>query len=156
MGRMYTATFSAVAVTAVQDLFEVVAPADAAVVLYAVYLSQSSDVGDAAEEMLQVAIKSGATTSGSGGTAPTPPPLSLGNPAFGGTVEVNNTTVASAGTIVTHHKESFNSRAGWQYIPTPEMRKVLSPSARMTVELLTTPADSLTMDGTIYFEEVGG
>lgn len=156
MGRMYTAIFSAVAVTAQQDFFEVVAPADSVVVLHAIYLSQSSDTGDAAEELLQVAIKSGATTSGSGGTAPTAIPLSLGDAAFGGTVEVNNTTKASAGTIVTHHKDSFNIRTGWVYMPTPEARKVLSPSARLTVELLTTPADSLTMDGTIVFEEIGG
>jgi len=156
MGRMYTATFSAVAVTAQQDLFEIVAPSDAVVILHGLYLSQSSDVGDAAEELLQVAIKSGATTSGSGGSAVTPAPLALGDAAFGGTVEANNTTKASTGTIVTHHKESFNIRTGLAYVPTPEARKVLSPSARLTVELMTTPGDSLTMDGTIVFEEIGG
>jgi len=153
---MYTATFSAVDVTAQQDFFEVLAPADAVVILHAIYLSQSSDVGDSAEEMLQMAIKSGQTTGGSGGSTPTPAPLELGDAAFGGTVEANNTTKASAGTIVTHHKEAFNIRTGLAYVPTPEARKVLSPSARMTVELLTTPADSLTMDGTIVFEEIGG
>ena len=156
MGRMYTGVFEAVSVTAQQDFFEVNAPADAVVVLHSVVLSQTSDVGDAAEEMLSVAIRSGPTTSGSGGTSPTAIPSSLGDAAFGGTVEVNNTTKASGGTIVTHHRESFNIRTGFNYLPTPEMRKTLSPSARLTVELLTTPADALTMDGTIYFEEIGG
>ena len=156
MGRMYTVVFEAGSVTAQQDFFEVVAPADSVVVLHSVVLTQTSDVGDAAEEMLSVAIRSGQTTSGSGGSAPTAIPLSLGDAAFGGTVEVNNTTKASLGTIVSHHRESFNIRTGLVYLPTPEMRKTLSPSARMTVELLTTPADALTMDGTLVFEEIGG
>lgn len=155
MGRMYTAIFAGVAVSAAQDLFEINAPADSCVLLHAVYITQTSDVGDAAEEMLSIAIKSGATTSGSGGSAPTAVPLQLQDSAFGGTVEANNTTQASLGTIVTHHRESFNIRGGWIYIPTPEMRKTLAPSGRMTIELITVPADALTMDGTIYFEEIG-
>jgi hypothetical protein len=39
---------------------------------------------------------------------------------------------------------------------TPETRPVLSPSGRLIVELQTTPADALTMSGTLYFEEIGG
>ena len=156
MGRMYTAVFAAVSVTAQQDFFEVNAPADSVVVLHEINITQTSDVGDAAEEMLSLAIKSGATTSGTGGTTPTAVPMSLGDAAFGGSVEVNNTTKALGGTIVTHYRESFNIRSGFKYLPTPETRKPLSPSARLTVELVTTPADALTMDGTITFEEVGG
>jgi hypothetical protein len=102
MGRLYTAQFNAVAVTAQQDFFEVVAPADAIVVIHEFGLSQVTEVGDAAEEMLSVLMKSGQTTSGSGGTTPTGIPIELGDAAFGGTVEANNTTKASAGTIVTH------------------------------------------------------
>jgi hypothetical protein len=45
---------------------------------------------------------------------------------------------------------------GFHYIPTPESRIDLSPSQRLTVELLTTPLDSITMSGTIIFEEIGG
>jgi len=156
MGRMYSGVFEGVAVTAVQDFFEIVSAADAITILHAVYLSQTSDVGDAAEEMLSVVIQTGATTSGSGGAAVTPGALSLGDPAYGGTMERNNTTEAVTGTILNLHRESFNIRTGWVYIPTPEMRIILSPSARMTITLLTTPADSLTMDGTVYIEEVGG
>lgn len=56
MGRMYSATFELVAATAAQDLFEINAPADASVVVHGVWLSQSSDVGDAASEMLNILI----------------------------------------------------------------------------------------------------
>lgn len=156
IGRTYTVQFNAVAVTAQQDLFEIVAPADAVVELLELHLSQVSEVGDAAEEGLALLLKSGQTTSGSGGSAPTPVPLSLGDAAFGGTVEVNNTTKASAGTIVTHKAWNWNIRIPFDVILTPEACKPLSPGARMTLELATTPADSITVSGYAVFKEIGG
>ena len=156
MGRIYTVQFSGVAVTAQQDLFELVAPADAVVAIHDIHLSQLTEVGDAAEEELLLLLKSGQTTSGSGGTAPTAVPKELGDAAFGGTVEVNNTTKASLGTIVTHYPWHWNVRVPFDKIFTPETRPILSPSRRATLELATTPADSITMAGSMTFEEIGG
>lgn len=156
IGRTYTVQFNGVAVTAQQDLFEINAPADAVVELLEFHVSQSSDVGDAQEEGLSILFKSGQTVSGSGGSAPTAVPLSLGDAAFGGTVEVNNTTKANTGTIVTHDAINWNIRVPLDVIFTPETCKPLSPSARMTIELATTPADSLTMSGYAVFREIGG
>lgn len=153
MGRMYSATFEEVAVTAVQDLFEINAPADAVVVLHGLIISQSSDAGDSESEQLNVLIHLGSTT-GSGGTTPTARPMELGDAAFGGTVEANNTTQSTEGTFI--HAESFNVMAGLQIWWTPETRPVVSPSDRIIIELQTAPADSLTMSGTVYFEEIGG
>ena len=68
-------------------------------------------------------------------------PIHFGDAAFGGTVEANNTTKASAGTIVTHEVHNWNVRVPYQRIWTPETRPVLSPSRRFTLELATTPAD---------------
>lgn len=156
MGRYYRVSFTAVAVTAQQDFFEVVAPADSAVLVHRISLSQSTETGDAAEEGLSVILKSGSTTSGSGGTAPTAIPNSLGDAAFGGTVEVNNTTKATSGTIVTHCAWNWNIRVPFDVVFTPEMRPIISPSARLTVELGTTPADSITISGYMEIEEIGG
>jgi len=156
MGRMYTAVFNNVAVTAIQDLVEIVAPADSVVVLHDIHLSQNTDVGDAAEEVLRIELTSGHTTSGSGGSAVTPVPVSLGDAAFGGTVEANNTTQASAGTIVTKYVWNWNIRVGFDKVFTPETRPIISPSARMCLELPAAPADSVTMSGSITFEEIGG
>lgn len=155
-GRLYTVSFAGVAVTAQQDFFEIVAPSDATVDILEYHLSQSSDVGDAAEEGLSILLKSGATVSGSGGTTPTPVPLALGDAAFGGTAEVNNTTKANTGTIVTHHAINWNIRVPLDVIFTPETVKVISPSARATLELATTPADSLTVSGYMVIRENGG
>lgn len=155
MGRIYTAQFNGVAVTAAQDLFELVAPSDAILIIHELDISQTSDVGDAAEELLLVTLKSGATTSGSGGSSVTPVPKELGDAAFGGTCEANNTTAAADGTIVTHRATAWNVRAPLSIIWTPETRPVISPSRRWVCSI-PAPADSLTMNGTIVFEEIGG
>ncbi|GAF88967.1 unnamed protein product, partial [marine sediment metagenome] len=129
MGRMYSAEFENVAVTAAQDFFELLAADDKPIAIHAVYLSQSSDVGDSEEEMLRVKIIRGNATSGSGGSSSTPAPLNPADTAAGTTVEVNNTTEASTGTEVDIHCEAFNVRTGFAFIPTPEMRPIVSEGA---------------------------
>ncbi len=153
MGRMYTASFEKVAVSAAQDLFQILAPADSVVKIHAIYVTQDSEEGDAQDEQLHILIHRG-TTNGSAGTTPTPTPLNLGDAAAGTVVEVNNTTQGTEGTLV--HSEAFNVRAGFQHLPTPEMQIVVSPSDLLHVELQDAPADSITLSGTIYFEEIGG
>lgn len=155
MGRIYTANFSGVAVSAQQDLFELVAPATGIVVVHQIELGQTSDMGDAQEEGLLILLKSGQTVSGSGGSTLTPVPLLFGDAAFAGTAEANNTTKANTGTIVTHYAWTWNVRGDFVRLFTPETRPILAPSRRMTLELATTPADALTVSGSIVFEEIG-
>jgi len=156
MSRKYTLQFNAVAVAAQQDLFEITAPADAVVRILEIGLSQNTELGDAEEESLLLLMKQGATTSGTGGTTPTPPPIELGDAAFGGVCDVNNTTKATGGTIVTHRPFGWNVRQEFLKIFTPEQLPVISPSARWTFELAQTPTDSITMNGYVVFEEIGG
>ena len=155
-GRLYSANFNDVTVTAAQDFFELNVPSDAVVALMEIHLSQQTELGDAQEEQLNILVKTGATTSGSGGTTPTAVPRSLGDPAFGGTVEVNNTTKASTGTIVTHMAEWWNIRIPYDKIFTPESWIMVSPSARLTIELVGAPADAVDISGWILFAEIGG
>lgn len=160
MGRMYTAQFSAVAVTAAQDLFEIAAPADAVVVIHEWGIFQTSDVGDAQEEILRLETTRGvgAVTSGTGGTAPTAQPIQDGDAAFGGTVEVNNTTrmAAGSGTLETLAQHGWNVRVPFEKIYTPQQMPVISPSNRWTLALPGAPLDSLTVSGYVVFEEIGG
>lgn len=153
-GRIYTVQFSAVAVTAAQDLFEINCASTKVTLIHEVHISQTSDVGDAAEEILLIKMISGYTTSGSGGSAPTAIPVSLGDAAFAGTVEVNNTTQANTGTAVTHCVWGWNVRIPLDVIFTPESRKVMAPSSRLVVTI-PAPADSLTMNGYMVIEELG-
>jgi hypothetical protein len=155
MSRIYTVSFAGVAVTAQQDLFELVAAAGKNLRPLALFLSQSTEVGDAAEEGLAILIKSGQTTSGSGGSAPTPVAQNVSDAAAGFTAEVNNTTKATAGTIVTHHTDNWIIRQPFQLILPDRLQQELTGGRRWTVELATTPADSITMSGTLYVEEFG-
>lgn len=157
MSRIVSAQFNGVAVTAQQDFFELTAPSSAVVVIHEIVIAQSSDAGDQQEELLSLLLKRGVgATSGSGGTTPTLAKFETGSGTPGSVVEANNTTKMTAGTITTLRAAVWNVRSEWLFLPTPELRPVLSPSERFTVELATTPADSLTCNGTIVFEEIGG
>jgi hypothetical protein len=154
MSRIYTVEFEAVAVTAQVDFFEITPADDKPCRILALFLSQSSDVGDAAEEILRYRIIRGHTTSGSGGAAPTPVVLGPIEAAAGFTAETNNTTIASVGTVTNLHSDAFNIRAGLQLVLTPEMQwGVSQANTTIVVRLMAAPADSLTMSGTIYVEE---
>lgn len=155
MGLKYTLTFDATAFAAAVDAFEITAPSDAAVVLHSAFLGQTTEAGDAAAEMLKVQIIKGYTTSGSSGGTAVINPLETGFPAPGSSCEVMNTTLANTGTAVVLHQDAFNVQIGWQYRPTPEERLTLSPSQRVVVRL-SAPADSITLNGTLIFEELGG
>jgi hypothetical protein len=159
MGRVYTGTFTEIAVTAAQDLFEIAAPSDSIVYVHEIELYNLTEVGDAAEEQLALEMVRGiGATSGSGGATVTPQPLDDGDPAFGGTVERNNTTkmVAGGGSLESLAEWGWNVRIPFDKLFTPELRPVISPSDRLTVELKNAPSDSITMQGTIWFEEIGG
>lgn len=160
MGRMYSARFEAVGVTVAQDIFSLGSPTSGIGRVHSVVIGQTSDVGDAAEEMLVVRIVTGNTTVGSGGSAPTAIPRQLGDtPTI--TVRANDTTEVSAGTQVIKHSDVFNIRVGWQYMPPPEERidfneLIAGTTTFLAVQLITVPADSLTLSGTITFEEILG
>jgi len=155
MGRLYTVTFSAVAVSAAQDLFELTPADDKPIRLHGIAVGQISDSGDAQDEQLRWTIIRGHATSGSGGSAATPQPVNSSvDTAAGFTAETNNTTVASAGTGVTLHADAFNVRAGLQYWWPPECRPGASQGNTLLVVRITAPSDALTMDGTLYVEEL--
>lgn len=155
MSRIFTAQFNGVAVTAQQDLFEIVAAATGVIRIHELSISQLSEIGDAMEEQLLLLLKSGQTTTGSGGSAPSKVARLFGDASSGATVAANNTTKASVGTIVTHGAWNWNIRQGFEKVWTPETRPTLSPSRRGTIELATTPADSITMGGYIVWDEIG-
>lgn len=160
MGRMYTAVFEDVAVTAAQDLFEILAPATGIVYVWKWSIFQTSDVGDTQEEILQIECVrgDGSVTSGSGGSSVTPQPVDNGDAAAGSTVEANNTTrmVAGSGTLDNLEQYGFNVRMPLDMVYIPEERPVITPSDRWTLSLNDNPGDELTMSGMVKFEEVGG
>lgn len=155
MGRFFSVPFTAVAVAAAQDLFEITV-GTRPIRLHEIVVDQSSDSGDAQAESLVVSIKRGVgATAGSGGSTVTPVRHGSGDTAPGTTAKVNNTTQATAGsgTLTVIRSETFNVQSGYQYLPIPSQILAFLPGETCVVST-TVPADSLTMSGTLVFEEL--
>ncbi len=150
IGRIYSLSFTEVAVTAQQDLFQVgalVVPS----ILHAVYLSQSSDVGDSAAENLSILIRkvTDAVTDDLATVA-----LDGGDATQNANVAINETSELTTGIEVVH-TETWNIAQTFIYLPPPELIATVKIGDSIVVNLNTTPADSITMSGTLYFEEFG-
>jgi len=158
MARFYTVTFENVAVAAAQDLFELTPADDRPVILYGLTLDNvggAADMTDAQEEGLRLAIVRGHTTGGSGGTAPTPQPINSSlNAAAGFAAEVNNTTIASAGTGVTLLAFGWNTRIPLrEFWPEELVAGASQANTTIVVRLLAAPADSFQCSGTLFVAE---
>lgn len=157
MGRVYSVPIQLTAVTTQVDLWDIAPADDKPVRLHAIYLGQSTELGDAAEEQLGIQIIRGFATVGSGGAAATPTPVIPGDAAASATVRTLDTTVAVVGGgSTTHlHADTWNVRGPYQVIWTPEMRPGASQAdTRIVVRTTGAPADSVTIAGTLYYEEV--
>lgn len=160
MGRLYTVVFQGTVTNAGgdQDLLEITPADDKPVKLRGFLLSQTSEVGDAAEEGLRISciILPATFTSGSGGSAPTPQPLDSADVAAGFTSEVNNTTVGTtSGTARTLMELAWNERNSpyeW-WAPDERFAPKVKGAEGMVVRMQTTPADDFTGAFTFWLEE---
>lgn len=135
------------AITTSLDIFEIVPAADKPVVILGWEIGQTSEIGDAGEEMLEMLFKRMVTiTSGSVGvTAPTPRPVLQNDAASAFTIEVGNTTKATATTAQALKRFSWNVRMSHLWVPVPEDRPVVAGTGNgFVLELVSTPADSIT------------
>lgn len=154
--RIYTVSFSAVAVTVAVDLFEISPADDKPVEIIGLFIGQSSDVGDTAAEILPYVVIRGHTTSGSGGTATTPRSLNRSDASVGFAAETCNTTAATAGTTHQLHADTFHIAAGEKlWLPEGTEWEASQADTTIVVRLAAAPADSLTMSGTLYVREQG-
>ncbi len=166
---VFSATFEAVEVSAAQDLFELIAPADSRVRLLEIDIGQYSDFGftgaaltDFQTEILSLLIIRGHTTPGSGGTDPTPNNLSPYSRASTAAIAANNDTVATvAGTTV--WATQWHIQAGFLWRPMEDLARgpeayrrqiVLKPLQSLVIRC-TAPVDPITANGSILWEEPG-
>lgn len=163
MSRMYSLVFGAagspIAVTTATDFFEVNPAANKPCRFAGIFLSQSSDTGDAAEEILQIGIvRVPATFTSSGGTSTTPRLIDATGAAAGAACEVTtgSSAVATTSGTLEHIKAyQFNIRTGLELWLPPEFQPQFVNGAGGVVRLYTAPTDSLSMMGTLYFIEEG-
>lgn len=159
MAGIYTVVFENVSVSASQDFFELTPADDKPIRILGWNMDNvggTADAGDAQEELWRLLLRAGHATSGSGGSAPTPIPVVASQSASGFTAEVNNTTIASTGTTHDHWAGGMNVRVPAPFwLPERYQPTVSQAETRIVLRLLSTPADAVSMSGTIWVEELG-
>jgi hypothetical protein len=160
MGRIYTVPYTGTVTNAGgnADLIEILPADDKPVKLRGWSLSQSSEVGDAAEESLRISvIRMAATvTSGSGGSAITPVPMDSADTAAGCSVECNNATVATtSGTSTVMEEYGWNERNTpfEHWYPDANFCPKAKQGEGLFVRMQDTPADDFTGEFTFWIEE---
>lgn len=168
MSRIYTVTYNGTVTNAGgdTDLIEILPADDKPCRLRGFLLSQTSEVGDAAEEGLRISvIRFPATvTSGSGGTAATSTgttaafnPLDSADTAPAFAAECNNTTgTTTSGTATTLMELAWNERISpyeW-WAPDPYFAPVVKQGEGLSVRMQTTAADDFTGVFTFWVEEL--
>lgn len=148
-GRIYTAVFENITVSAVQDLFNLLAVAQGGFDVHWVKLMQTTLT---ASETVRIKYQRG-TTAGSGGGSATPAPLGdLGAPAADTVVDINDTTQGTPGTVI--DMDGWNLINPYLWMPTPLTQIHVPGTGRLIVELEDAPT-SCSMSGSICFEEKG-
>ena len=156
--RVYTVSFENVSVSAAQDFFEITPADDKPVKILGWNLENvggTADAGDAQEEFWRLSIVRGHTTSGSGGSAPTPQPVLFNSAAAGFTAEVNNTTIAStSGTTIWTGGYNVRVAPNPFWLPDEAQFGATQGNTTIVLRLLSTPADAVSMSGTMYVAEL--
>lgn len=158
MGPVFAAPFSAAAISTAGpfDLFHVTAPNDSRVAIREIRLAQYSEVGDAESEHFGLQLLVG-TTSASTGAAITPRNVLRhdGAPSAGTVVSGPSGTQASSASATLVLADAWNVAAGWVHMPGRSERIILNPGERAVLRHVNTANDSLTLNGTLTFQELG-
>lgn len=146
----------AIAFTTATDLFEVTPAADRPIQIYGMRLCQTTDLQDAAEEVLRIGVYRD-VTAGSGGTALTEAIYANESLSAAVTTAVRSGGTASAGGELID-VIGWNIRIPLEYFPIPELRIKFSNIAAegpvSSFRLLSAPADSITISGCLYWAEI--
>jgi hypothetical protein len=150
---MYVASCAPAAQTLSTDL-EIVEAGTGLIKIYRINLWQTTELGDAMEEVIDLQFIIGFTTSGSGGQTTVIAAInSFDTAASTATVEMFNTTLAVTGTTRTTWRDGWNVRIPYSLIFLPEERPILRNGERGVLRLAA-PADSTTMAASIVFEQL--
>lgn len=140
-------------VTTANDLAQITITDDRPIYVCGLEVVQSSDLGDAAEEVLRWKLLKGVTTGSTGGTALTVTKLNGNGPTPGVSGTSNWTTASTGGTVIA--RGGFNIRVGEKLWYPPDFRPLIGQAdSPCSFRLEAAPADALTIDVTVYVLEV--
>lgn len=116
---------------------------------------QTTDLGDAAEEVLRTEWVRGNATSGSGGQTAVIVPLNPFDASATGlfTSEMLNTTAASTGTPVAMAVQGWNIRIPLDVLYPPEQTIVARTTERLCFRV-SAPADAITVNASFLVEQL--
>lgn len=160
MGRVYTVPFAGTTVANAggnADLWEFLPADDKPIKLRGFSFGQISEVGDAAEEGVEIQIiRMSATVTSSNGSSVTPVPIDSADSAAGFSAETNGATVATtSGTATIAASFPWNLRASpyeW-WAPDERFAVKAKQGEGLFIRLITTVADDITFGGVAWVEE---
>lgn len=152
MDFYFSASQDAQAVSTAVDLFHFTIADDKPMWFWQLEIAQTTDLGDANEEVLRLGLYSG-VSGGGGGSALTEVALNDYNSISAGTAVVGQGTASTGGTL--RKMFYWNIRqAGPVFIATPETRIRLGQgSSAAAIRLLAAPADSITLSAEAIWSE---
>jgi hypothetical protein len=147
--RVYTTTMNAVSVSTGKTLIRITTPATMVACLLRAWISQNAS---ATSQQARATIHR-VTTDGTG-TTDTPEKSMPGDPAATVTAAVDFTAepTTSGDPVI---DEGFNVLNGWLWVPAPEDRLWVPPSARIALRLPNSPSPAITISAGLVFGEVG-
>lgn len=152
MPAVHVTVLDAVGVSTAADLFHGTVAADKTVEIMAMTLCQTTDLGDAQEEVLRVGLFRG-VSGGSGGSALVEVPLNGGDSASSLVALGVNTTISTSGTQI--GLIGWNIRVPLLWCPIPELRPVVSSTQDpFAFRLMAAPADTVTVSGELFWREL--
>lgn len=152
MGFLYTATQDAVVSgTGSRTLFNIAVATDVPIVLHWLELGQTSDLGEAQEEVLKIYLAIGGTGY-NGGASLTP--VAVHDRAPASTAVVNGEAAIGTGAIARDISAWNIRRAGPAWLPLPGQRWHINAANDPIVFILTAISDSITLGATVCWEEL--
>ncbi len=158
MGRRYQVSTEGVAVSAAQDLAQIIGAAGKILRIRRVHVGATDTTEPTAQQLeLRCRFLPATVTNGSGGTSPTPRLFDPGDAAASFTAKANNTTPAtSSGTAVILEEWGCHIANGWTWIWPDAETPIVGPSESFTFELLSTVTGTVHLSMSVSVEELGG
>lgn len=154
--KLYAVAFSAVAISAAQDLIGILSTSGMALKIHGMEFGQKTLTSWEAKQ-LELRINPATVTVGSGGSAVTPRGVNAGGRAVAATftARANDTTPqTTSGTQLLEQARDWEFLNGCFWMPKPLFEPIIKPSEGFAVNLGTAPSGSMTGSGVVYVEEL--
>jgi hypothetical protein len=149
----WVTTATAASPTGIFDAIELTEPGTGMILVRRVFMWQTTDLGDAAEEVLRVEWIRGHTTSGSGGQTAVITPLHTLDGAATFLAELLNTTIATAGTPLSLAPQGWNIRIPLDILYPPG-EYISARDGQRLVFRVSAPADAITVNCSCLVEQL--